>query len=103
MLLRQGQHPRTRAALPPPFSIDTLSSAPDAMISEYRASSVGVAVAAARPLNPVISAMLDRVRKREREAAVEAVAPRMVRRRIGVKSTASAHYTGLNLHLLVDG
>ena len=101
LLLRQGLHPRTRAALPPPLSIDALSSAPDAMIAEYRASPVGIAVAAARPLNPVISAMFDRVKKREREAAVEAAAPRLVKRRISVKSSAGAHYRGLNLHLMV--
>ena len=46
--------------IPPPVSIDSLSMAPDALVVEYRASPVGVAAAAARPLNPVISAMLDR-------------------------------------------
>ena len=99
-LLKSRYHPRTREPLPPPLSIDSQSMAPDAMIAECRASPVGVAVTASKPLNPVISAMLDRVRKRERKAVLTA-APRFVKLRVSVKTTPTAHYEGFNLHLMV--
>ena len=55
-----------------------------ALVAAYRASPVGVAVAAAQPLNQRMQALLERVRKRQAE--VEIVV-RRIRRRIVEKTT----------------
>ena len=88
--LRAGLHPVTREGLPPPQCIGCNSVEVTALIAAYRASPVGVAVAATQPLNQRMQALLERVRKRE--ADVEIVV-RRVRRRIVGKTTPGGEST----------
>ena len=86
--LREGVHPTSRKMLPPPTRIDPMEELPAGMAEQYRASDAGrVYVATEQGLNPRMQAMLERVRKRERERSAAA---RPGRSRIGVKSHPSA-------------
>ena len=85
--LRAGLHPTSQAPLPPPVSIDPLEEVPAGLVQLYRASDAGrLNAATMQDLNPRMQAMLERVRKRERERLP---ATRQVRRRISVKSRPS--------------
>ena len=87
-MLRDGRHPTTGAPLPPPVSIDPGEDLPAGLAELYRSSQAGrLSAATEQDLNPRMQALLERVRKcqREREEAA-----RSVRRRIGVKSHPSA-------------
>ena len=81
-LLEKRMHPRTRARLPPPVSIYPNVSSPDALIDEYRPSPSGAVFDAGRPLDPVMQATLERVRKRQNDSALAA---RCVRRRLEMR------------------
>ena len=83
-MARFGKHPVTREALPPPQCIGCNSVEVTALIAAYRASPVGVAVAATQPLNQRMQALLERVRKRQAEVEIDV---RRVRRRVVGKTT----------------
>ena len=100
--LRAGYHPVTREGLPPPQCIGSSSVEVTTLIAAYRASPVGVAVAAAQPLNQRMQALLERVRKRQAE--VEIVERRVRRRIVGKTAVGDVNArASCNALLLPDG
>ena len=94
--LRAVHQPVTREALPPPQCIGCNSVEVTAPIAAFRASPVGVAVAASQPLNQRMQALLERVRKRQTEVEIDV---RRVRRRVVRRLRREATTRGLHATL----